>query len=426
MSLSVGAFLFIIFAVLLLLSVPISVSLGISSILALMYAGSSITIKAQNLYNGMSKFLLLAIPFFILAGNIMEFSGISGRLIKLADSMMGHIRGGIAITCVMVSCFFAAISGSAPATVAALGLVVIPAMVQAGYGKETSSALMATSGSLGIVIPPSIAFVVYASLASVSVGKIFIAGILPGLLTGLFLALMIFWVARKRNIVAGTRASTRERLAALADAFWGLMMPLIILGGIYGGFFTPTEAAAVSVVYGFFVGAFVYKKIRIKDVSAILITSMKQSASTMFIIGTATLFGYVCTTQGVVAACQDWLNTVADSPVLFILVVNIILLIAGCFLEATSAMYILIPILLPVATSLGIDPVHFGVIVVCNLAAGCSTPPVGINLFVACKIGNVSMEQISKAVGPFIIAQIVALLFISYIPGISLWLPSIL
>ena len=346
----VSAVLFITFFVLLVLNVPISICLGLSSAAAILYSGTSLTIVATNIYSGISKFLLLAIPFFVLSGNIMAKAGISKRLINFVDTCVGHKKGGIAIVCVIVACFFGAISGSGPATVAALGAVLIPAMVeQGGFSAPFSTALMATSSSIAIVIPPSIAFVVYASITGVSIADMFMAGIVPGLLMGVALVIIVMIEAKKHNIQPSReKASAKERWDTFKDAFWGFLMPVIILGGIYGGIFTPTEAAAVSVVYGLFVGMVIYREVKLKDLFDILVDSAKTTGGIMLIVASASLFSFVCTKFGIANAASELLAGIAHNQFTFLLIVNIIFLIAGCFIDANSAMYIFIPIMLPV------------------------------------------------------------------------------
>ena len=429
----ISAILFISFFIFLIIGVPIGISLGLSSICAIIYSGTDLTIVATNMYSGISKFLLLAIPFFVLSGNIMAKAGISKRLIRFVDTCVGHRRGGIAIVCVIVACFFGAISGSGPATVAALGCVLIPAMIQqGGFSAAFSSALMATASSIAIVIPPSIAFVVYASITGVSIADMFTAGIVPGILMGVALVVVVMIEVRKQNIQSTQKkCSAKERWAAFKDAFWGLLMPVIILGGIYGGIFTPTEAAAVSVVYGLFVGMFIYKEVSLKDMWDIIIDSAKTTGGIMIIVACASLFSFVCTKFGVAQAASNLLGSVATNQFTFLLIVNIIFLIAGCFIDANSAMYIFIPIMLPVCQALGYDVVAFGIVATVNLAIGQVTPPVGVNLFVAISIKlkdglQVTISQISKAVMPMIIASVAVLLLVTYVPSISTFLPKII
>ena len=429
----ISAILFISFFVFLILGLPIAICLGLSSVCAILYSGTSLTIVATNMYSGISKFLLLAIPFFVLSGNIMAKAGISKRLINFVDTCVGHKKGGIAIVCVIVACFFGAISGSGPATVAALGAVLIPAMVeQGGFSAPFSTALMATSSSIAIVIPPSIAFVVYASITGVSIADMFMAGIVPGLLMGVALVIIVMIEAKKHNIQPSReKASAKERWDTFKDAFWGFLMPVIILGGIYGGIFTPTEAAAVSVVYGLFVGMVIYREVKLKDLFDILVDSAKTTGGIMLIVASASLFSFVCTKFGIANAASELLASIAHNQFTFLLIVNIIFLIAGCFIDANSAMYIFVPIMLPVCKALGYDVVAFGVMATVNLAIGQVTPPVGVNLFVAISIKikkglEVTLQQISRAVMPMIAASVAVLLIITYIPAVSTALPKAL
>ena len=429
----ISAILFLSFFVFLILGIPIGICLGLSSICAILYSGTSLTIVATNMYSGISKFLLLAIPFFVLSGNIMAKAGISKRLIRFVDTCVGHKKGGIAIVCVIVACFFGAISGSGPATVAALGMVLIPAMIErGGFSAPFSTALMATSSSIAIVIPPSIAFVVYASITGVSIADMFTAGIFPGILMGVALVIVVLLEAKKHNIQpTQKKATAKERWDAFKDAFWGFLMPVIILGGIYGSVFTPTEAAAVSVVYGLFVGIFIYKEIKLKDLWDLMVDSAKTTGGIMLIVASASLFSFVCTKFGIAQAASDLLGSVAHNQFVFLLIVNIIFLIAGCFIDANSAMYIFIPIMLPVCKALGYDLVAFGIVATVNLAIGQVTPPVGVNLFVAISVKlkkgmEVTIQQISKAVMPMIAASVAVLLLITYVPQISTFLPKAL
>ena len=419
--------LFGLFFLLLFMNVPIAFSLGISSVAALFVESLPVSAVTANFYASTSKFVLLAIPFFILGGNIMERSGISGKLIAFFRALVGHRRSGMALVTVIVACFFAAISGSGPATVAALGLILIPAMTDVGYDKSYSAALVSTSGAIGIIIPPSITFVIYGSIASVSVSSLFASGIVPGILMGVFLIVATQIVYHKRELKLLPKASAAQRWKAFKSAFWGLMMPVIILGGIYGGIFTPTEAAAVAAVYGIFVGLFIYRSITIKDVWELLKDSVSQTAVVMLIVGTASLFAYVLTITGVAAKASAALISVSGgSKFVFLLILNLILLIAGCFIDANSAMYILLPILLPVASRMGVDLIHLGCIMVFNLAIGLVTPPVGVNLYVGCGIAKIKLNEICRAVMPLIIASVLALLLVTYVQPISTLLPSLL
>lgn len=423
---SVAGILFLVFTVLLLLNVPIAVALGLSSVAALIVTGTPLDMFPMIIAAATGKFTLLAIPFFILAGIIMEKSGISERLIVFANKAVGHVTAGLAIVAVLTSCFFAAISGSGPATVAALGVILIPAMVRAGYGKGMSSALLATSGAIGIIIPPSIAFVIYGVVAEVSIGRMFIAGIIPGLLIGLALIIASLIIVRKKNYGMGKKAPFSEVFTAFINAFWGLMTPVIILGGIYGGIFTPTEAAAVAVVYGLFVGVFIYREIRWREFMQVLVEASVSSAVVMLIVANASLFAWIITTEGIAASAGELLLSVVGSKIILLLIINILLLIAGCFIDAISAYMILVPILLPVVLQVGYDPVAFGVMMTVNLAIGQITPPVGVNLYVACGISKISLKDISRSLAPFFIAAIIALMIITYFPQVSLWLPDLM
>lgn len=419
--------LFAVFVLLLLIGAPIAVCLGISSICAMLVLGAGRSVSVvlgtvpQLVSAATSKSVLLAIPFFILGGNIMEKAGISGKLISLAESCVGHLKGGVAMVCVIVACFFAAISGSGPATVAALGLILIPAMVKVGYDVSFAAALMATAGAIGVIIPPSITFVVYGSISDTSIGDLFISGVLPGLLMGAALIVVTLWLGRKSNLKRLPKANGRQRLVAFKDAFWGLLMPVIILGGIYGGIFTPTEAAAVSAVYGLFIGIVVYKTLKLKDLKKILVDTASTTATVMFITAAATLFAYVLTRAKIDVAISSLLTEVAGgNQIIFLLIVNIVLLIAGCFLDSTSALYIFTPLFVPVAKALGMSMIHFGTIMIVNLAIGLVTPPVGVNLYVACGIAKIDLKKISVAVVPLLVASLIVLAIVTYVPSVSL------
>ena len=421
--------LFVVFAVLLLLGTPIAVCLGVSSILAMLVLGAGRPVSVvlgtvpQLVSAATSKSVLLAIPFFILGGNIMEKSGISGKLISLAEACVGHLKGGVAMVCVIVACFFAAISGSGPATVAALGLILIPAMVKVGYDAPFAAALMATAGAIGVIIPPSITFVVYGSISDTSIGSLFISGVIPGLLMGLALIIITLWLGRKSDLKRLPRATGRQRWIAFKDAFWGLLMPVIILGGIYGGIFTPTEAAAVSAVYGLVIGIFVYKTLKINQLKKILIDTASTTATVMFITAAATLFAYVLTRARIDVAISSMLTDIAGgNQIIFLLIVNVVLLIAGCFLDSTSALYIFTPLFVPVAQALGMNLIHFGTIMIVNLAIGLVTPPVGVNLYVACGIADTSLKKISASVIPLLVAALIVLLLVTYVPSLSMCL----
>ena len=424
----VSAVLFITFFVLLVLNVPISVCLGLSSAAAILYSGTSLTIVATNIYSGISKFLLLAIPFFVLSGNIMAKAGISTRLIRFVDTCVGHRKGGIANVCIIVACFFGAISGSGPATVAALGAVLIPAMIErGGFSAAFSTALMATSSSIAIVIPPSIAFVVYASITGVSIGDMFMAGIIPGILMGLALVVVVMLEVRRNHVVPSNveKASAKERWNAFKDAFWGFLMPVIILGGIYSGLFTPTEAAAIAVFYGIIVSAFVYRNMGWKDFIHVLSASASSTASILFLVANAHIFSYLLSSEQIPQKLAILMTSLTTNPTIIMFLIMIVLLIAGCFLDNAVAVILLTPIFVNVVQAMNIDICYFGVFLVFVLAIGQVTPPVGLCLFVACDIGKVSIEKVSREVLPYVGGLIVTAILLVLFPQIVTWLPSL-
>ncbi len=437
----IALILFGVFFLLIFLRVPIAISLGISSIVVLVSSSGlyGLEVVTDIMYTSVAKFTLLAIPFFILAGVIMEQVGISKRLIDFAQTLVGHLKGGIVFVTVLVAVFFAAISGSGPATVAAIGGILIPAMVKNGYKKETAGALVASSGAIGIIIPPSIAFIVFAVVAGdqipVTINRLFMAGVIPGILLGISLilaAVYVRWRQEKRGefvIPEGMviqKASGKERWDAFIKALPGLLIPVIILGGIYGGFFTPTEAAVIAVVYGLIVGLFVMKRDMIKKMYSIFVEASVQTAVVMIIVSAASVFAYIITTEQIARDLSGSIMTVTNNPILILLLINILLLIAGAFIDAISAYYIFVPILLPIMIALEVDPTVFGVFMTVNLAIGLFTPPVGLNLYVAAGISKTDIVEISRGVVPFVIASIIALLLITFIPEISTFLPDLL
>jgi C4-dicarboxylate transporter DctM subunit len=416
------------FFLLLFLNFPIAVALGASSILTIVaFDLAPLQLVPQQLLSATDSWTLLAVPFFILAGNLLAKTAISERLIHLARVIVGRLPAGLAMVAVVVSIFFAGISGSGPADTAALGAVLIPAMEKAGYDKRSAAALMAAGGGIGIIIPPSIALLIYGVVANAPVTRLFIAGILPGLVVGLSLFVVSYYLfGRDPAIRAEARGSWREVGQAARAAAFGLLAPAIILGGIYGGVFTATEAAVVAVVYGVVVGFFIHRDLTLRDLPAILVDTGVTTGVVMLIVCTASLFAWVLNTSGVAAEAAAWLARYAAGRVGGLLLINGILLVAGCFMDAISIFYVLLPILLPVVMALHIDLVHFGVVMTVNMAIGQITPPVGVNLFVACGIAKISMKEISRAVVPMVVAQCVALLIITFWPDLSLWLPRLM
>jgi len=424
-----GMLLLVSFVVLVVLGVPIAFVLGVSSFVALFFGSSmTLTLIPQQMFTACDSFPLLAIPLFMIAGSLMEAGGISKRLINLADAMVGHYTAGIAYVSIVTSMFFAAISGSGPATVAAIGAIMIPAMVEAGYDKGFAAAVMAISGSIGIIIPPSIPMITYAVVANTSVGGLFTAGFGPGILVGLSLMLCSYLVCKKQGFGLSTRskASRKERWNAFKKAALALLMPVIILGGIYGGVFTPTEAASVAVFYGLFIGKFVYKELTLKKIKPVLVDSAVTTAMIMLIIAAAKVFGWIMTAERIPDVIAKSMLALTSSKFAILLLIDGLLLLVGCFMETNAALIILTPILLPVVATLGVNPIHFGIVMIVNLAIGMATPPLGVNLFVACGIEKLSIERISRAVIPFIVTNVIALLAITYFEPISLGLCKLL
>ena len=397
-----------------------AVSIGLSSILGIQLANANMLISVKEMFNSINKFPLAAIPFFILAGNLMETGGISRRLIEFSKSIVGGIQGGLPMTCVLTCMIFAAVSGSSVATTFAIGAILIPALIKHGYPRPWATSLQATSAELGVIIPPSIPMILFGVSAEVSIGELFIAGVGPGLLIGC--ALMFFvWIYSK--IKGWGKNDGDGRLSfgqATWQAGWALLMPVVVLGGIYGGVFTPTEAAAVAVLYSFLIGTLVYREIKLQDIYGILRKSVLSSAVIMFIIANAGLFAFLITRAGVPGAIGQWLQEVLQSPAYFLLGINVALFIIGMFIETGAAIIVLAPILVPVAVHFGIDPVHFGMVVVVNLALGMITPPFGVNLFAACTVAKISLDRIVKDLIPFIGVILVCLMVITYVPQLSL------
>lgn len=424
-----GAVLMTCFAVLAIWGLPIAIVLGLAAFIALWFCSlMPITLVPQQMFTAVDSFPLLAIPLFMIAGALMEFGGISRRLIRLANSMVGHLTGGLALVAIITCMFFAAISGSGPATVAAIGGIMIPAMQEAGYDKGYAAAVMALAGAIGIIIPPSIPMVTFAVMSNVSISGLFTAGFFPGIVVGLSLMICAWWIARKKGYgkqEQTVKASAKERLEAFKEAFWAILMPVIILGGIYGGIFTPTEAAAVACFYGLLVGTVIYKELKLKEIPKVLTNAAVTTAMIMLIIATAKVFGWIMTSERIPDAVARTMMSWSENKYVILLIINLMLLVVGCFMETNAALIILTPIFLPIVVALGVNPIHFGIIMIVNLAIGMSTPPLGVNLFVACGINKISIERISKAAVPFLIFNILALLLITYIEPISMILPKL-
>ena len=416
------------FAIFLVLQVPIGFSLGLASMCAIMFSGvTQYKHLAQSMISALDSFPLMAVPFFILAGDLMGTGGISRRLLQVASLICGSLTGGLGLVTVAACMFFAAISGSGPATVAAIGGLMIPAMLGANYGKGFASGLIATAGSIGVIIPPSIPMVIYCVSTNTSVGTLFIAGVVPGLLIGFALMGLTYFIAKKRGLKGEvTQHTGKQKVAIVVEAFWALLIPFIILGGIYGQVFTPTEAAAVAVIYGAFVGVFIYKDLALKDLPKILARSALTSATVMVILGTASTFGRILTLEHIPTTLATAMLDFSSNPVVIILLIQLLLLIVGCFMETLAAIIILAPILFPIITKIGMDPIHFGLLMVVNLAIGFITPPLGVNLFVTCGIAKISLEDISKAILPWVFLMVVLLMLLTFVPSISLALPRLL
>jgi C4-dicarboxylate transporter, DctM subunit len=413
--------------VLFVLTVPIALSIGLASTLAIWSTSDlPLLVIVQRIFTSLDSFPLMAIPFFILAGALMESGGISKRLVHFANTLAGSMTGGLAGVTIITSMFFAAISGSSPATVAAIGSIMIPAMVARHYDVNFAAAVQSVAGTLGVIIPPSIPMILYGVVVGVSIGDLFIAGIVPGLMIGLSLILTAFIISKRKGYKGTVQFTWTERWDAFKKAIFALLMPMIILGGIYGGIFTPTEAAVVAVAYALIIGLFIYREIKIKDLVSVFVKSGITTAIIMLIIGNAGLLGWILTKERIPQTVAQSFINFSDSPLVFLLIVNIFLLIVGMFFETSASIIILAPILAPIAIALGIDPVHFGIIMVVNLAIGMVTPPLGVNLFVAMQIADIKLERLSRAVLTFLVVLIIDVLLISYIPEISLLLVEIL
>ncbi|MCD6362533.1 MAG: TRAP transporter large permease [Synergistetes bacterium] len=421
-----GWLLFGTFFLLMLLGAPIALAIGIAALLIFIISDIPLQMVPQTLFEGNDSFALVAVPFFILAGDILAKGGISERIIAFAEATLGKIRGGLAIVSIVASMFIAAISGSGAATTAAVGSALLPELKKKGYDIDFSSALIASSGTIGVVIPPSVPMVLYGVIAGESVSKLFMGGFIPGALMGLALVGLAIYVARKRNYPPGTSLPGREVLSRFLSSLWGLMTPVIILGGIFSGVFTPSEAAAIAVDYSLIVAFFIYKGLTLKKIFKIVVNAGVTSSLVMFIIATAKLFGWgLAFYQVPEKIAKALLSTVGNEPLLIYLVIDIIILLAGMFMETASALIILTPIFLPTILKLNGNLIHFGLMVVIGLAIGMATPPVAINIYVASAITGLTLEQISKSILPMVLALIGVLILITYFPSLTLLLPRI-
>ncbi len=412
-------------AILMLTGMPISISLGLT-VLTFLFTMTQVPLEsvALKLFTGIEKFEIMAIPFFILAGNFLTHGGVAKRMINFATSMVGHWYGGLGLAGVLACALFAAVSGSSPATVVAIGSILLPAMVKAGFPNKFGAGVIATSGALGILIPPSIVMVMYSVATNTSVGALFMAGVIPGLALAATLGGVTWYRAKKFNYPRQPKATWGERWTSFRASVWGLLLIVVVMGGIYSGIFTPTEAAAMSAVYAFICAVFIYRDMGLKDVPKVLLNSANMSAMLLYIITNAVLFSFIMTNENIPQALADWMLGNGLGMITFLLAVNIILLLAGNFMEPSSIVLIFAPILFPVAVALGIHPVHFGILMVVNMEVGMCHPPVGLNLYVASGITKMGITELTIAVWPWLLSMLAFLLVVTYWPGLSLWLPQ--
>lgn len=420
------AMMFIIFLVLLLIGVPIAFSLGLSSLFYLFTNNIPLTVISQKFYSGMDSFTLLCIPGFMLAGALMNGGGITRRILNFCNSFLGHFRGSLALVNIVASMVFAGISGTAIADVCSLGSMLIPAMVDDGYDDDFSVAVTAASSVVGPIIPPSVPMVIAGSCVSISVGKMFQAGIIPGILLGMALCIPTYIISVKRNYPRHDRAGWKVRLETTKDAIWAMLMPVILLGGILSGVFTPTEASIVTCVYALVVGVFVYKEIQITDVPWIVWENIRACASIIVLIGLANVFAYILTAERIPQMVANSILSITDNRIVVILLINVVLLFVGMFMESLAAILITFPVLLPVATAVGMEPVHFALMAILNLMLGLTTPPVGMCVCTGAQIGKISAFKAFKATIPFLATSLIVLMLVSFIPQLTLWIPSIL
>ncbi len=421
-----GAVLFIVFAIMMAIGVPIAISLGLSTIVAIAISGDYAILSAvHRMSSGVDSYILMSIPFFILAGQLMNTGGISRKIFAFATALVGRIPGGLGHSNIVASIIFSGMSGSAVADAGGLGQVEMQAMTEAGYDAEFSAAVTTASATIGPIIPPSIPMIVYGAAAEVSVGALFMGGFIPGVLLGLASMVIVYILSVKRNYPRADKFSLKLVLKTFKESFLSLMTPVIIIGGILGGIFTPTEAAVVAAVYSFILGVFVYREIKFTDLKNILISTVITSASVIFIIAGATAFSWLIAMEGIPQSVSETLLSITTNKWLILLLLNIVFLILGMFMESLSILLITVPFLMPIFGATGISPVHFGVVLVLNLMIGLSTPPVGMSLFVTSKIANVSLEKLYKEIIPFLIPLILVLLIITYIPATVMWLPHV-
>ncbi|MBK6653119.1 TRAP transporter large permease [Zoogloea sp.] len=422
-----AAIIFGILLALMLTGMPISISLGLT-VLSFLFTMTQVPLEsvALKLFTGIEKFEIMAIPFFILAGNFLTHGGVAKRMINFATSMVGHWYGGLGLAGVLACALFAAVSGSSPATVVAIGSILLPAMVRAGFPNKFGAGIITTAGALGILIPPSIVMVMYSVATNTSVGALFMAGVVPGLALAATLGGVTWYRARKFDYPRQPKASVAERVKAFKESVWGLLLIVVVMGGIYTGMFTPTEAAAMSAMYAFVVAVFVYRDMPLKDVPKVLLNSANMSAMLLYIITNAVLFSFIMTNENIPQALAEWMLGNGLGVIAFLLAVNVLLLLAGNFMEPSSIVLIFAPILFPVAIKLGIDPVHFGIIMVVNMEVGMCHPPVGLNLYVASGITKMGITELTVAVWPWLLSMLVFLGLVTYWPGLSLWFPRML
>jgi len=415
------------FIAILLTGAPIAVGLGLSSAIVLYgMLKLPLVVVAQRMFTSVDSFSFMAVPFFMLAGAFMSSGGVTKRIVDFASALVGALAGGLALVVAVSGMFFAALSGSSAATTAAIGTALIDEMEKRGYKKSFASAVVASGGTVGIVIPPSITMVVYGVVADTSIGDLFLGGFAPGILMGVSMCVVSWFISRKRGYAGKGRMSLRNILISLKNCIWALMMPVIIIGGIYGGIFTPTEAAAVAAVYGAFVGMFIYRELKWKDLPGVVFKAAVSTTMIMFVVGAANLFGWILTNAQVPHRLGLAFANLTDSPIVFLMLVNGLLLFMGTLVNASAAVVILTPILLPVALSMGINPVFFGVMMVVNLAIGCITPPVGLDLFVVSSITRIPIEKVTREVLPYLLVLLLDLLVLTYCPSIIMFLPNLL